>query len=172
MNTSPKTVQEIKADLMAKMRRFYRAPSHIDGDQDAAAYLAELGAQFARMQPTEGEWDHVWPEFARQWEKAFWPTLSEFPRRLAAFRAKTATLARAGDRVNRRAERGPPSPPYHHGRFMAACDEASFQASSPDPGERYWGRLLLNLGRKLIETRDDDDRARDPKRRAFEEGIA
>ena len=65
MSNTPKTVPEIKADLIAKMSRFYRAPSHIDGDVDAAAYLAELAAQFARMQPTDGEWDHVWPEFAR-----------------------------------------------------------------------------------------------------------
>lgn len=154
------------------MSRFYRAPSHIDGDRDAAAYLAELADQFARMQPTDGEWDHLWPEFARQWEKGFWPTLSEFPRRLTAFRAKTSSLAKAGNRVDRRAEAGRPSPPYNHGEFMAACSRASYQASSPDPRERYWGGLLMKLGKGLIATRDDDDRARDPKRRAYEEGRA
>lgn len=158
----------IRAELVALLRDGYRRPSQIATDELGIAYLSDLAATFVAMNPTDFEWEHVKGEFMRSWAKPHWPLASEFPRRLGAFRARQADQARAADYVTKRAEADARAVPYHHGEYLAACNRSSFMATSPDPKEARWGKLLCDLARILTETRDDNDLPRDPRRRRME----
>ena len=159
---------QIRAELVALLRDGFRRPSHLSTDAVGLAHLAELARAFCDMNPTAFEWEHVKAEFLRSWSKPTWPLPSEFPKRLGAFRQRQAEVSRAADYINRQVEAGARATPYHHGEYLAACDRASFMATSPDKGEARWGRLLCDLAKILNETRDDHDQPRSARRRAME----
>jgi len=138
----------------------------------ADLYLDELIGTFLAMRPSWEEWDHVWNEFKRQWAKVSWPLPSEFPSRLAAFRARQAAVQAAGRAVTGQAEEEAAGPPHHEPTFRAYCAHVSAMCASPDPAEARWGRILHRMAVALIENRDDQDRPRPHKVRIYREGAS
>lgn len=145
--------------MAGKLLSLYRPPSHVEGGDQAKAYLDELVSAFVEMRPTPAEWDHVWREFKRTWAKASWPLPSEFPTLLRAFRARQASLARAGAYVSHQAESDAPSPVDLHAEEQAG-NLASWMATDPDRFTASLGRACAALGLALRKRFDEHGRER------------
>lgn len=152
-----------KRELLVNLTCFYRPPNHLEADEQAKRYLAELADAFGRMQPNAFEWDHVWNEFKREWTKAYWPTFSEFPQRLMKFRTLQASVRKAsGEQQHDRAHPSHQLPhrPYNHAEFMGAVAQASAAEAERHPVWHGLDAAVVAMGEQLIIERDDDDELR------------
>lgn len=170
--------QTVKAQVMGKLTVFYRPPDHVnDTKHHAQSYLNELVEALIDMHPSVDEWDFLWRDFRKQWDRRYWPTFGEFPRRLGELRAKTAANRKAAgltdparsDHRKREIE----AKPYRDGEFLAAYSDAMERSMSDDLGEAGLNAALVRMGNAMIERYDDYDRPRDPNRdnRVFVPGM-
>lgn len=155
---------DIRTALISNLTVMLSPPSRIETPKQAQAYLSALAEAFVQMRPTDGEWEHIWAEFLRTWDKAYWPLPSELPRRLSAFRVQCASVAKAAGLVEHApAASGRQEPAYHHGEFMAALATARRNAAEKRPGWEAFDRAILRMGEALLRNRDDHDRPRYPE---------
>lgn len=153
---------DIRTDLIGKLTVMFSPPSRIETPKQAQSYLAALAESFLQMRPTDGEWEHIWGEFIRTWDKVSWPLPSELPRRLTAFRVRQASVKKAAGDIPHEpgVAREIEHRPYNHGEFMAAVRRAREMAASDDPFTAALGRSLSRCADGLLRNRDDQDRPR------------
>lgn len=170
--------QTVKAQVVGKLTVFYRPPDHVnDTKQHAQAYLNELVDALIDMHPTVDEWDYLWRDFRKSWDRRYWPTFGEFPRRLGELRARTAASRKAAGLTDpARSEHRPRQierRPYLDGEFQAALAEAMERSTSADPAEATLNAALTRMGMAMVERFDDHDRPRNPDadNRVFVPGL-
>lgn len=158
----------VRALLMDKLKTGYRRPDHLATTVAEMVYLGELCDTLIRMHPTPDEFDHVWNEFKREWQRRYWPPFGELPGRLTKLRQRQAEQQRQAEAVKPEggtysSRHRKPERRYDHGAFMSTYGDLLEQSESENPAEAKWAQLFLAMGNALMERYDDNDQPRRPE---------